>query len=62
MSKSSDEGRARAEAVFQKLARQTTANEKLWAERAAADREADAKRARLKSLRLAKEAAAKALS
>jgi hypothetical protein len=59
MASRSDEGRMRAEALFKKREAQTKENEKVWAEHAAASRAADANRARLKSLRLAKEAADK---
>jgi len=52
MTSRSDEGRARAEAIFKKQEHQTKHSEKIWAEHSAAD----ANRARLKSLRLAKEA------
>lgn len=57
MNKRSDEGRARAEALFKKREQQTREHEKVWAEHSAAQRAADANRARLKSLRLEKEAA-----
>ena len=57
MTSRSDEGRARAEAIFKKQEPQTKHSEKIWAEHSTADRAADANRARLKSLRLAKEAA-----
>ncbi len=58
MASRSDEGRARAEALFRKREQQPK-NEKVWAEREAAGRAADTNRAQLKSLRLAKEAADK---
>ena len=58
MTSRSDEGRARAEALFRRREQQPK-NEKVWAEREAAGRAADTNRARLKSLRLAKEAADK---
>jgi hypothetical protein len=51
-----DEARARAEAKFRKQEQQANESEKVWAERAAAEKAADANRARLKSLRLAMEA------
>jgi hypothetical protein len=54
MASRSDEGRGRAEALF-RVREQQPKNEKVWAWRAA-----DANRAQLKSLRLAKEAADKA--
>ena len=48
--------RAKAEAKFKKQEHARRESEKVWEERAAAGREFDAKRARLKALRLAKEA------
>jgi hypothetical protein len=51
-----DEVRARAEAKFKKQEQQAKENEEVWAERAAAEKAADANKARLKSLRLAMEA------
>ena len=57
MANRSDEGRARAEAVFKKREQQSRESENVWAEHAAAGRAADANRAKLKSQRLAKEAA-----
>jgi hypothetical protein len=59
MSNRSDEGRARAEALFKRREQQTTEGEKVWADHASAARAADANRAKLKSQRLAKEAAHK---
>jgi hypothetical protein len=58
MASRSDEGRARAEALFRKREQQPK-TKKVWAEREAAGRAADTNRAQLKSLRLAKEAADK---
>jgi hypothetical protein len=55
----SDETRLRAEARFKKKELQTKESEKVWAEREAAGRLADAKTIRLRALRLAKEAADK---
>ena len=55
MSSRSDEGRARAEAVFKKQEHQTKQSEKVWAEHVAAGKAADVSRAKLKALRLAKE-------
>ncbi|HEY7384178.1 MAG TPA: hypothetical protein VH743_10960 [Beijerinckiaceae bacterium] len=52
-----DDARARAEARFRKQEATNRENEKVWAEHAAAAQAADQKRAKLKSLRLAKEAA-----
>jgi hypothetical protein len=52
-----EEARARAEARFRKQEAAARENEKVWAEQAAAAKAADQKRAHLKSLRLAKEAA-----
>ena len=52
-----DEARARAEARFRKQEAANRENEKVWAEHAAAAQAADQRRAHLKSLRLAKEAA-----
>jgi len=60
MASRSDEGRVRAEALFKKREQQTKENEKVWAEHVAAGRAADANRAKLKSQRLAKEAADRA--
>ena len=57
MSNRSDEDRMRAEALFKKPEQQTTQGQKAWAEHASAARTADANRAKLKSQRLAKEAA-----
>ena len=57
----SDESRMRAEAVF-RTPEPATKNNKISAEQAAAAQAADTNRARLKSLRLAKEAAARATS
>ena len=56
MADRSDETRARAEAKFKKKEQQTQEAGKVWAERAAAEKVGDDKRAQLKSLRLAKEA------
>jgi hypothetical protein len=52
-----DEARARAEANFKKKEQQAKENEQVWAEHAAAEQAADKNRARLRKLRLAKEAA-----
>ena len=60
MTRRSDEGRERAEALFKKQEQQTKEGEKVRAEHAAAGRAADANRAKLKSQRLAKEAADRA--
>jgi len=57
MADRSDETRIRAEARFTKKELQTKEGEKVWAEREAAGRLADAKTLRLRALRLAKEAA-----
>ena len=54
-----DEARLRAEAKFKKKEEADREAKKIWEERAAAGRTQDEKRARLKSLRLAKEAADK---
>jgi len=50
------EARARAEARFEKLQKAAAQAETVWAERAAQSRALDEKSARLKSLRLAKQA------
>ena len=52
----SEETRLRAEEKFKKKERQTEEGEKVWAEHLAAGSAADAHRAKLKALRLAKEA------
>ena len=52
----SDEARVRAEANFKKKQQQTEDGAKAWAEHHAAGLAADAHRAKLKTLRLAKEA------
>jgi hypothetical protein len=52
----SEEARLRAEANFKKKERQTQEGEKAWAEHLAVGKAADANRAKLKALRLAKEA------
>jgi hypothetical protein len=57
MTNNRDDARLRAEAKFRKKEREAEEREKVWAEQAAATNAADDKRARLKSLRLAKEAA-----
>jgi hypothetical protein len=57
MANRADEGRVRAEALFKKREQRTKESEKVWAEHAAAERAADANRAKLRSQRLAKEAA-----
>jgi hypothetical protein len=54
------EARFRAELTFQKQKHETKAGEKAREERRAADKGADDKTARLRGLRLAKEAAEKA--
>jgi hypothetical protein len=59
MNKRSDEGRARAEALFKRREQQSKESEKVWAEHAAAGRAADANRAKLKALRLARDTADK---
>jgi hypothetical protein len=56
MTNRSEEGRARAEAMFRKREPHTKESDKVWAERAAAGRAADANRAKLKAVRLAEEA------
>ncbi len=60
MPSSSDEARARAEANFRKKDEQGGEREKVWAEHAATGQASDANRARLKALRLSKEAADRA--
>jgi hypothetical protein len=55
-----DEARLRAEAKFKKKEREAQESQKVWAERAAAEKASDANRARLKSLRLSHEASQKA--
>jgi hypothetical protein len=57
MADRSDEARLRAEGSFKKKERATQEGEKGRAERAAAQKAADDERARLKSLRLARDAA-----
>ena len=59
MPSGSDEARLRAEAKFKKKEDADREAQKIWAEHAAERRAQDEKRARLKSLRLAKEAAEK---
>jgi hypothetical protein len=54
-----DEARLRAEAKFKKKEEADREAKKIWEERAAAGRAQDENRAKLKSLRLAKEAAEK---
>ena len=54
---SSEEARRRAEANFKKKERQTQEGEQAWAEHLAAGEAADTNRARLRALRLAKDAA-----
>lgn len=56
MADRSQEARARAEANFKKKALQTQEADPVWAERAVAEKASDENAARLKSLRLAKEA------
>jgi hypothetical protein len=56
MTAPSDEARLRAEAKFKKKEREAQELQKVWAERAAAEKADDVNRARLKSLRLAQEA------
>ena len=56
MTNRSEEGRARAEAMFRKREPHTKESDKVWAERAAAGRGADANRAKLKAQRLARDA------
>src|SRR3954447_14532062 len=53
----SEEARLKAEANFKKKEQQAQDADKVWAEQAVASRAADDQRARLKALRLAKEAA-----
>lgn len=62
MADRSDETRIRAEARFTKKELQAKEGEKVWAEREAAGRLADAKTPRLRALRLAKKAAESAIS
>ena len=57
MAGGTDEARLRAEAKFKKKEEADREAKKIWEERAAAGRAQDEKRAKLKSLRLAKEAA-----
>ena len=57
MTNRSEEGRARAEAMFRKREPHTMESDKVWAERAAAGRAADANRAKLKAQRMARDAA-----
>ena len=59
MTNRSEEGRARAEAMFRKREPHTKESDKIWAERAAAGKAADAYRAQLKAQRLARDAAVK---
>jgi hypothetical protein len=59
MTNRSEEGRARAEAMFRKREPHTKESDKVWAERAAAGRAADAYRAQLKVQRLERDAAEK---
>ncbi len=56
MAEDPDDTRARAEAKFKKQEQAKRESEKVWAEHTAAGRAADEQRARLKALRLAKEA------
>lgn len=60
MADRTEEARLRAEAKFKKKEQQTEEGQKAWAEHRAAGEAADANRARLKTLRLAKEAEKKA--
>jgi hypothetical protein len=53
----SDDGRTRAEALFEKREQQKHEGEQAWAEHLAAKQAADAQRAQLRALRLSKEAA-----
>ena len=57
MADRSEESRLRAESNFKKKERHAQEADKVWAEQAAAGKASDVKRARLKGLRLAKEAA-----
>jgi hypothetical protein len=59
MADSSDEAQSRAEANFKKKEQQTRESDEVWAEHAAAAKATDAKTARLRAQRLAKEAADK---
>jgi hypothetical protein len=54
-----DEARSRAEAKFKKQQQAKRESDKVWAEREATDRAGDKQRAKLKALRLAKEAGEK---
>jgi hypothetical protein len=56
MAHRNEEARLRAEANFKRKERQTEEGGKAWAEHLAAAEAADANRARLRTLRLAKEA------
>jgi Tfp pilus assembly protein PilX len=58
MADRSEEARHRAEASFKKREQQPKAADKIWAERAVAATASDKNAARLKSLRLARDAAA----
>ncbi len=60
MAEHPDEARLRAEAKFKKKEREAQESQKVWAERAAAEKAGDANRARLKSLRLSQEASKQA--
>jgi hypothetical protein len=53
----SEEARRRAEANFKKKERQAQEADKVWAERAAAEKATEQNAARLKALRLARDAA-----
>jgi hypothetical protein len=57
MADRSEEARLRAESNFKKKERHAQEVHKVWAEHAAAGKAADTNRARLKGLRLAKDAA-----
>jgi hypothetical protein len=59
MSDNSEEARLRAEAKFKKKEQAEQDAEKVWTERATAEKTDDDKRARLKAMRLAKDAAEK---
>jgi hypothetical protein len=54
MTNRSEEGRARAEAMFRKAEPRPKESDKVWAERAAAGRAADMNREKLKAQRLAR--------
>jgi hypothetical protein len=58
-SKTNEDVRARAEATFKKKELQAQEADKVWAERAVAEKATDQNAARLKGLRLARDAAEK---